>query len=827
MNDFHTKSKEEVFSELKTSEKGLTNEEAEKRLEKYGKNTIKRTHRLRSFKIFLQQFNSFLIYILIIAAAISFFIQHFVDGFVISIVVVLNAVIGFSQQYKAEKALYSLRKLIIPKSRVIREQRIMEILSSEIVPGDIVILNSGDKINADCRILETENTQTNEAVLTGESMPVNKSINKLPKNTIIAERTNMLFTGTQVVRGNAKAVVVTTGMQTAFGKIAKSLQEIEPQKTPMQKRLDKFSKQIGFFVLIFVVLVALLGLLETLNMLDMFLTAVALAVSAIPEGLPAVLTVSFAISSLAMSKQNVIIRRLPAVESLGSVSVICTDKTGTITEEKMNVERIFVNNNFYMKKDGEIYLKNKKVDPNKNKELYQLLKCSVLCNNARFESINSKYEFIGDPTEVALVSAALDLGINKKLLAEAEPSIKKFEFDSRRKMMSVVRNNGRHNLMYSKGAIEKILEISKFELINGQIINLSEKRKRDLLLYSKEMEENALRVLAFAYKNLSSSNDMKEKGLIFLGFTGMIDPPRKEVKNAIQQCKEAGIKIKMITGDSQATAVAIAKQIGIGLTAMTGRELEKMNDIDLTNSIDDITVFARIDPPQKLRILKILQQKAEVVAMTGDGINDALALKAADIGISMGKRGTDVARDVSDAVLIDDNFASIVEGVKQGRKTYDNIKKFTKYFLAVNLDEILLVLFALSMGLLYGTDKWFIPLLPLQILWMNLITDSFPALSLVFEKEEDVMRTSPRKEKSILCRSSKPLWDIKFFSNKWLNYAVLLSLVLHLILLYTPLGSLFKLVPLSMTDWLLILPFTVSGLIVFEGVKFVRRKLSL
>jgi len=872
MNNYYSKTKEEIFKELKTSGKGLTQEQAKTRLKQYGKNTIKKTHRLRPLKIIFQQFNSFLIYILIVAAVISFFISHFLDGIVISAIVVLNAIIGFFQQYKAEKAISNLRKFIIPKSKVIREGKMIEVVSSELVLGDIVVLRLGDKVNADCRIIEDENLQTNEAVLTGESLPINKISGKISENIYLAEQKNMLFMGTQIARGNTKAVVVSTGMNTHFGKIAEEVQKIEVQKTPMQKRLDKFSKQIGIIILVFVSLIMLLGILEHFDALEMFLIAVALAVSAIPEGLPAVLTISFAISSLLMSKQNVIIRRLPAVESLGSVTVICSDKTGTLTEEKMTVQEIFTNNRFYTKKGKNIFLKNKQINLKKSKELFQLLKTSILCNNARFEVIRDKYEIIGDPTEQALVSASLDLGLNKKLMIESEPSVEKFEFDSERKMMSVVRDNKRQKVIYSKGAIEKILHASSSELINGQIRKLTEKRKKEIIIASRKMEENALRVLAFAFRNIPSKVKVEEKGLIFLGFVGMIDPPRKEVKDAITQCKSAGINVKIITGDSAITAKAIAKQIGITGKIITEKELEKMSDSTLTNNIDDIAIFARTTPFQKLRITKILQKKGEVVAITGDGVNDVLALKSADIGIAMGKRGTDVARDVSDVVLVNDNFASIVEGVKQGRKTYDNIKKFTKYFLAVNFSEIFLVLFALLM-------KMPLPLLPLQILWMNLVTDSFPALTLVFEKQENVMKTKPRKEKSIFdgiwkfviiagifafaveliiylngisnsfqiekirtlvlttailfelffvytCRSDKPLWDLEVFSNKWLNYAVLFSIALHLTLIYTPLAAIFGLVPLSLKNWLFILPFAISGLIAFEIAKFIRKPKS-
>jgi Ca2+-transporting ATPase len=865
MNEFYTKSKEDVLNHFSTSKKGLTQRQAQDRLLKYGKNKIKKTHKLRPLKILLSQFNSFLIYLLIIAAVISFAINHKIDGSVITAIIILNSTIGFFQQYRAEKAIIHLKKLIIPKSKVIRNSKLIEVLSEDLVVGDLVILRSGDKVNADCRIISSLNLQANEAILTGESMPIDKSAENILKKTPLQEQKNMLFMGTQVIRGEAKAIVTSTAQNTVFGKITTTLQDIEIQKTPMQKRLDKFSKQVGFIILAMVLIVLLIGL--TQHKTDIFLIAIALAVSAIPEGLPAVLAISFAISSIIVSKSNVIIRRLPAVESLGSVSIICSDKTGTITQEEISVQEIFTDNKLYFKKSKNLYLGKKQVDL-KNKQISLLFNTSILCNNARIEITNKKPEFIGDPTEIALVSNAFDLNLNKELLTKSQPRIEKFEFDSKRKMMSVLRDNGKNNTIYSKGAVEKILLSSSFEMINNKIKKLSDKRKKEILNYTKKMEEQGLRVLGFAFKDVNKKERLKEKNLVFLGFIGMFDPPRSEVKDAIKQCKRAGIKIKMITGDSAITANAIAKQIGIIGRTISQSELEKITDKELESSINEISIFARITPEQKLRIIKILQKKGETVAVTGDGINDVLALKSADVGVSMGIRGTDVARDVSDIVLIDDNFASIVEGVGQGRKTYDNIKKFTKYFLAVNFSEIILILVALLFFLP-------LPLLPLQILWINLITDSLPALALVFEKPENVMNTKPRREKSILegiwkfviiagiftfvvkffvyllgifndlsiektrtivlttailfelffvytCRSKKPVLKIGIFKNKWMNYAVIFSVILHLILLYTPLSVFFGVVPLSLNDWILIFPFAISGLVLFEGMKYLK-----
>lgn len=867
-NNWHAKKKEDILKELNTTEKGLSAEEAKKRLQN-GRNVIREIHKLNTLKIILEQFQSFIIYILLIAAVISFLIKHNLDGFVILAVVILNASIGFSQQYKAEKAIISLKKLIIPKSRVVRDGRHMVIPSEEMVPGDIVLLETGDKINADCRVIDSINLQTNEAILTGESFPIDKSSSILLPNTILSKRENMLYTGTQVVRGEGLAVVVAIAMDTEFGKIAETLQEIESPQTPMQKRLDKFSKQIGYIILIAVAGLMLLGFTENFDKFDIFLTAIALAVSAIPAGLPAVLSISFAIASFAMSEKNVIVRKLPAVETLGSVTVICSDKTGTITEEKMHVQEIFSGNKSFKKVGKELQFKNKPLKIKSHKDLFYTLKTSVLCNNARFEELQKgEYEIIGDPTEQALLSNSLELGLNKKLMTEEEPSVRRIEFESKRKLMSIIRENGRHNTIYSKGAPEKILSICASELIDGKVVSLTEKRRKEIIKNLREMEKDALRVLGFAFKSYSKKAKIEEKGLIFLGLIGMLDPPRKEIREAIRHCTHAGISVKMITGDSAVTAGAIAKRIGINGKIVTEDELEKMSDEQLSNSINEISIFARTTPLQKLRITNILQKKGETVAITGDGINDVLALKSADIGVAMGIRGTDVARDVSDIILTDDNFASVVQGVREGRKTYDNIKKFTKYFLAVNFSEIFLVLITLLMRLP-------LPLLPLQLLWMNLVTDSFPAISLVFEKEENVMKTKPRKEKSLLdgiwrfvilagilaliaelvmflfgyyhsydllrirtmtlttaimfeiffvysCRSNTSLFKGGFFSNKWMNYATLLAISVHLFLLYTPLGIYFSLIPLSLMDWIFILPFAISGLLIFETVKYFR-----
>ncbi len=869
MQDAYSKEVKEVFDELDSSKKGLTNQQAQTRLKKFGENKIKKDHKLRPLKILLDQFKSFLIYILIIAIIISAFLGELFDAIVITIIVLVNAGIGFFQQYKAERAVESLKKLLVPTSTVIRNGKYTEVPSEQLVPGDIVVFEAGDKVNADCRVIESDNLQANEAILTGESMPIDKRTSLLKSNTVLAERLNMLYTGTQIVRGSGKGIVVATAMNTEFGKIAFQLQEINHQKTPMQKRLDKFSKQLGLIILFIVIGVMLLGVLEQFDKIEMFMVALALAVGSIPEGLPAVLAISFAIASMFMSKRNVIIRKLPAVESLGSVTVICSDKTGTLTQEQMEIQEIFSNNKLYQKKDKEILFNDKQVNVSKNKELFKLIKTSVLASNARFEKTSGEYKYIGDPTEEALVKNALELEISRKDLTEQEPRLKEFEFDSSRKMMSILRDTGRNSTLYSKGAPEKIISKCSFELVSGQVKRLNEKRKKEILEQSKSMESKALRVLGFAYKNFNKNSSAQESSLIFLGLVGMIDPPRKEIKDSIKKCNEAGIGVKIITGDSLLTAIAISKQIGIKGKAITGEQLDSMNDYELEEHINEISIFARTTPKQKLRIVEMLQKNQETVAVTGDGVNDVLALKSANIGIAMGIRGTDVSRETADVVLTDDNFASIVAGVEEGRKTYDNIKKFTKYMLSVNFSHIILITISLFLGMP-------LPLLPLQILWINLITDSFPALTLVFEKDENVMKSKPRREESLLqgiwkfiliaglitffaelfvflialnknisisyaqtmvlttsvlfelffiytCRSKKPLTEIGIFSNKWLNMAFLFGLALQLILIYTPLAGIFKLTALSLNDWLLVIPFALSGLILFEITKYIRK----
>ena len=867
--EWHELKKEDVIRHLKTDEHGLSEKEAKKRLEEFGKNELKEVYKINPIKIFLKQFQSFLIYILLAAIIVSIIIHHYIDTGVIAAIVLMNAIFGFIQQYRAEQSIVKLRQLFIPNAKVFREGKLQIISSQLVVPGDIIIFEEGDKVLADCRILSSEHLELNEAILTGESQPIVKQDAIVKQDGMLHERINTLFSGTSIVKGKVKAVVTETGMSTEFGKIALKLQEIKLPETPMQKKLDKFAKQITFLVLIVAVLIFILGVTQGKDKIEMLLTSIAIIVSAIPEGLPAVITITLAIATKNMLRNNVLIRRLPAAETLGSVTVICSDKTGTMTQEKMFVADIYCNNKFFKNTSRGALIGNKLAILQKEKELFELIKTSILSSNARFEETsNNQYQIIGDPTESAFVSMALELGIDKKILTEIEPRIKEVSFSSERKMMSILRKSIRRNVLYSKGSPSSILDKSAFEFKKDGIYSLSERRKKEILKIAEDFERKGLRVLAFSYKYASSEKNL-ESGLIFVGLIGMLDPPRPEVKEAIKLCKLAGIKVKMITGDSLLTARTIGKEIGIDGKIIGGRELQEMSDEELLQDIDKIAIFARTEPQQKLRIVEILQRKGEQIAITGDGVNDILALKRADIGVAMGKRGSDVARDVSDMILLDDNFASIVKGIEQGRLVYDNSKKATKFLLASNFDELLIIIYSLLFNLP-------LPLLPLQILWINLVSDTLPALALVQEKEEDVMKSKPRKEKSILtgifwfvliagvvsvissililhyglanlpmektrtmvmfttigfelffvfsCRSDKTLKQIGLFSNKYIWYAILAIIILQLVLIFTPLASVFGVTSLSLFQWLLVVLASTPGLFVFEIWKIIKKK---
>ncbi len=869
---WHSLDKRDVLERLKTSENGLSDEEALKRLREYGKNELKQIHKINPFMIFIEQFKSVFIVILFAAAVFSFFIQHYVDFAIILIIVFLNSAFGFFQQYKAEKIIFKMKNLLIPKVRVMRGGKENEILSSEIVPGDIIILSEGDRVTADSRLLEANELRVNEAVLTGESFPQDKYSEKIKINTELADRENMLYAGTTIVGGNAKAIVVSTGMNTEFGKIAKKVQEIKQEKTPLEHKLNSFSKRIAAVVLILAIITIIVGIYNGEEIFQMILAGIALAVSVIPEGLPAVISITLAFAVKRMQKYNALIRKLPAAETLGRTTVICTDKTGTLTNEEMTITEVYSNNQHFDIKENSFFAEGKKVSAGKNNELIQLLRTGILCNNARLEIEGKKIEIFGDPTEKALVMSAYKAGLVKKTELEKETRVKEFSFSSSRKMMSIIRKN--HKLVsYVKGAPDIIIERCSKELINGKAVNLTEKKKTEILGVYKKMASDALRVLAFAYKELPEKFDQEtaENNLVFLGFQGMLDIPRKEVKKAIQDCKTAGIKVKMITGDSVITARAIAKMIDLNGDSVEGLELEKASPEDFVKIVQQKTIFARITPEIKLKIIKTLKEKGEIVAVTGDGVNDILALKEAHIGIAMGIRGTEMARDVSDIILLDDNFNTIVQAIREGRRVYDNMKKSIKAHLSANADELFVVTAAILMSMP-------LPFLPLAILWMNLITDSLPSLALSVEKEEEgIMQRAPVNQKDnilhgvlkfvivagiisfiitmglfiiykedldkartiaitvavfcemfivLSCRSQdKNIWKIKFFSNKFLIASIIVAIILQLIAIYTPLSEIFGFKPLSIIELIIIVASSSMIFVFFEVMKLLKIKI--
>jgi P-type Ca2+ transporter type 2C len=850
--DWHSLSEKEVLEKLDSKEKGLESKEAEKRLKEHGENSLKKIDRFNLVKVFLEQFKSFLIIILIFAAILSFFMESSIDAIVILAIVVINAALGFIQEYKAEKAIESLKKMMINKVKVIRDSKVIEIDSKMVVVGDILLLDEGDKVVADARVLKSDGLKVNEASLTGESFPEDKSSKKLSIETSLSERTNMVYQGTQVVSGSGVVVVIKTGMNTELGRISELVQTVKPDKNPFKEKLDNFAAKVGMIILGICAIVIFLLIYSGVDTFDSFLVAVSLAVSVIPEGLPAIISLSLAFATKRMINKNVLVRKLPASETLGRTTVICTDKTGTLTEEKMRVSSLYAGGSF---------------NPERDKEL--LLKIGVLCNNAHYEKDDSGEHFIGDPTETALIVSARDNFIDKKKLIKENPKLKEFPFNSDRKMMSIVRTSNGRKINYVKGAPEKIIERCDYEMINGSKVRIYEEDRKRLIKAYEDLAKKGLRVLGFAYKEVKElDQENAEQGLIFAGLQGMIDPPRKEVKNAIKQCKEAGIKVLMITGDSKLTAEAVAKEIGLTGRSVSSSELDKMSDKELFYQINDIGVFSRISPESKLRLINILKQRNEIVAMTGDGVNDALALKRADIGIAMGIKGTDVAKDSSELILTDDNFASIVEGVKEGRRVYDNVKKSVKYLLSANFAQVLIVLFVM----LVWKDPLFLPLLPLQILWINLMTDSLPALALTSEGyEKDIMKRKPHKEGILnqikgfiivaglvafisglifffLYRSDIALartiivtnmvmfqmflvfntkskhFVLKSALNKYLFLAVGISLGLHLLVMYTGLNTLFSFVSLNLFHWIQIVSAGFAGFLIMEFYKYFERE---
>ncbi len=880
MQTYHDKSKEEVMKELSVTPRGLSTQEAADRLEKYGPNIIKEAKRLSPLKIFLSQFKNFIVYILIAAVAVSVFLGEYIDSAVIFLVLVLNATLGFIQEYRAEKSIDALKKLAGLTAKVLRDSQVVEIKAEALVPGDVVLFEVGEKISADSRLLEVVNLQIEEASLTGESCPVSKKEEVLAAAVPLADRRNMVFSGTIVTNGRGKAIVCRTGMETEIGKIATMIQEVEVETTPLQKKLEQLGKWLGYVTIAICVIVFVGGLLRAgeitkLKIIEMFMVGVSLAVAAIPEGLPAVVTIALALGVQRMIRRNALIRRLPSVETLGCATVICSDKTGTITCNVMTVKKIYVDGNIIdvsgagSEKSGTFLLSDKETA--KSKDLETLLKIGVLNNDA----VISGDKFVGDPTEWALVISALKAGLKKEELEKTCPRVEEIGFDSQRKRMTTVHVMDGRKVATMKGATEIVLGLCNRILSGGEIRPLTPEDKKKILEINQGFASNALRVLGFAYKNVEDSGGL-EDGLIFAGLQAMIDPPRKEVKDAIEKCKKAGIKVIMITGDYELTARAVAGEVGLTGRAVAGQDLEKVAGLDQV--VDDLAIFARVNPEHKINIVNLLKSKGHIVAMTGDGVNDAPALKSADLGISMGVVGTDVAREASGMILTDDNFASIVNAVEEGRAIYDNIKKFVAYLLSCNFGEVLVIFTAMLIGFADKMGNAVLPLTAVQILWMNLVTDGLPALALGFDPmDKRIMDRPPRKPDdrivsnhmalyiffvgAMMCAATLGMfwwglayrsveeartlafttlvvmqlasvhlirmkYRVGFFSNRYLVIAVLASLGLQLLVIYTPLNKIFKTVPLGVDEWIAIGAFCAVLYIAGMGVLHLIKKIT-
>ena len=766
----------QVLKELNTDPRhGLTEDEAKRRLETYGTNELKKEERISPFTLFINQFKNILIIILIIAIVLSALVGEVVDAAIIAVIVVFCAVLGFVQEYRAERALEALKKMLSPTITVLRGGREEEIPSKGLVPGDILLLEAGDKIPADGRLLENHSLRCDEAPLTGESVPVGKDIKPLSENVRVSDRRNMVFTGTIVTYGRGKAVVTSTGMSTEFGKIAKEVMTVKTEKTPLEKRTEEIGKWLGIISLIICFLVAGISVIREVIggkidfpfIVTMVMFAIALAVAAVPEALAAIVTGALAIGMHQMAKQNALVRKMTAVETLGCTTVICSDKTGTLTKGEMTVRKIYMDGKVIevtgvgYEPKGELRGTDIQ-DLMQNQSLSMVFKSGVLCNDSVLEEKEGKWIIKGDPTEGALVVAAVKAGFHQAEMRLENTRIEEIPFSSERKRMTTIHQmaDGKRTA-FMKGAPEVVLEKSSHILMDGEIRELGGREKGEILKANEEMAQAALRVLGFAYRECTEpvecSEEHLEHHMIFIGLAGMMDPPREEAIEATRVCKQVGIKPIMITGDHKLTAVAIAREIGIYKDddrVLTGEELEKMPDEEFEKIVNKVTVYARVSPMDKLKIVKAWKARGEVVAMTGDGVNDAPALKHADIGIAMGITGTEVTKEASDMVLSDDNFATIVKAIERGRWIYDNIKKYLTYLLRCNITEV-----AVIGGVVIISGPEYLPLLPAAILYMNLATDGLPALALgIAPPDPDLMQRPPRDPKESVFS-----WDVRAF----------------------------------------------------------------
>ena len=864
---------DKVLDALQTSEEGLSATEAQARLNRYGLNKLKETNKKSKLAKFLDQFKDMMIIVLLIAAVFSGISSYlngepYTDTIVIIVVVLLNAIMGFAQELKADSAVESLKKMTTPNAKVIRDGQVTICSSEKIVPGDIIDLEAGDTVPADARVIWEVSSSVDESMLTGESEPISKDVEKVNSDAQINERINMVYSGCNVVYGKLKAVVVKTGMDTELGKIASSVQKDKEVLSPLQIKINNISKVLSLIIACIIGFVLIYGIAKGNDTLEIIMLCISLAVAAIPENLPTVITVTLSLGTTAMAKKNTIVRKISSVETLGSIDIICSDKTGTITQNKMTVKEVIFNNKKY------------KVEKEPIEKSELLIDVMVLCNDSKIDPQN-KDNLIGDPTETALFKYALDMGYNPQNIVKNNKRVAEVPFDSDRKMMSTINTVQDKIIVSTKGSLDSLLKVCTSYYENGKIYKLDDKQRQRILNFEKEMAQKALRVLSFAYKVIKEVPDEDElpnveNDLTFVGLVGMMDPPRETVKESIKTCREAGIRPIMITGDSLSTATAIAKEIGIiaeGTGVIEGKELDKLSDEQLIKEVPKYSVYARVQPEHKVRIVKAWQANNKVVAMTGDGVNDAPAIKLAHVGIGMGKTGTEVTKSVADVILIDDSFSTIVDAVGEGRKIYDNIRNGIIYSLASNFAEIIVVV----VGLFYNIEIF----LPLHILYINLATDSIPSICLAFEKAaKGIMKRKPKpvnapfftpfvianlalsavfKAVAVLgtyyfaniyfgqdvartmaflcmvvqemvyalnCRNLKEL-TVKqgLFSNKAMNIGMIILIIMQLIVFGTPVGQIFNITAISFMQIIVIVLINIISFVLIDFLKLGVKKL--
>jgi Ca2+-transporting ATPase len=903
---WHSMEITDVLKQLGSKEAGLTQQEVEVRLQHYGANELQRQHGASLLKMFLRQFEGLLVIILLIATGLSLYMGEYTDAVVILAIVVASAILGFVQEYRSEKALEALKKVTTPAALVLRDGKEVKISTREIVPGDIIMLYAGDKVPADCRLIEAHNLKADEASLTGESASVGKNVARTADECLLSDQQDMVFAGTVIVYGRGKAVVVSTGMNTELGKIAELVQVTKAEETPLEKEMTSVGKWIGILAISVCLVVAFVAVVEGLGVLSMIFWGISLAVAAVPEALPAIVTGALAVGMHRMARVNTIVRSLPAVETLGSTSVICSDKTGTMTKGEMTVQRVCLDDliikvsGIGYEPRGDFLVEDRKIDASHG-GLRALLTSATLCNDAKLERDTSTGKWIikGDPTEGALVVVAAKAGLWKEDLERLQPRISEMPFSSETKRMTTLHIfSGNKRVAYMKGAPELVLQRCTKIFVNGKVSRLLETDRARLLEVNETMARQALRNLGFAFRELpdtvNTCDEKIERDFVFLGIVGMIDPPREEVKDAIYTCRRAGIDVVMVTGDHKLTAVAVARELNLlgeneeQSRILTGEELEKLTDEQLASMVERVVVYARVSPEHKIRIVKAWKARGRVVAVTGDGVNDAPALKMADIGVSMGITGTEVAKEASDMVITDDNFASIVKAAREGREIYDNIKKYLTYLMRCNIMEILVMFLAVVlvpyMSGVFSSNASTetigyaaIALTATQLLWVNLTTDGLPALALGIDPSDpDIMERKPRDPKesiftrdvklylsivpllmtalllfgyfyyqpwlppttdalghiiydplleartqlltsmilmelanAISARSLKhPVWKVGVFKNKLLWGAIMSSLLLQLVVLYTPgVNAAFNVAVPQALDWALAIMF--------------------